>query len=260
MNQRSGLLGFFLGLSVLAAASCVPLAPGDGNGNPPPGDLEELFLRFDFRAGSALGWEADVTDFPPDQEGNLQFTAELRAFPPEMGVNGTGLYVQSFNTPDDLFTFIKRELGPGDGIVAGQAYRLIYDIYFASNAPTGCFGVGGSPGDSVYLKAGGASTEPLAVLAADGGRFELNVDKGDQAEGGADASLVSTIANGIPCEQLVDLQAAPYVLLLRNHMHTPEVRASDDGELWLLIGIDSGFESLTGLYYQRIEVTLEPVE
>jgi len=29
--------------------------------------------------------------------------------------------------------------------------------------------------------------------------------------------------------------------------------------LWLLVGTDSGFEALTGLYYQRIDVTLTPV-
>ena len=28
------------------------------------------------------------------------------------------------------------------------------------------------------------------------------------------------------------------------------------GALWLLVGTDSGFEGLTALYYQRIEVTL----
>jgi hypothetical protein len=37
------------------------------------------------------------------------------------------------------------------------------------------------------------------------------------------------------------------------------VNANSRGELWLLVGTDSGFEGLTALYYQRIDVTLAPV-
>jgi hypothetical protein len=252
MSKRRRLPGWLFG--VLLLGGCVPMGPGDGS------PAEELSFEFDFQAGAALDWQADVTDFPPDQEGNLQFEAQMRSLPAELGVNGTGFYVQSFNTPDDLFTYIKRELGAADGIVPGQAYNVTYEIRFASNAPTGCFGVGGSPGESVYLKAGAAASEPLPVLSADGQRFELSVDKGDQATGGAAASVVSTIENGTPCEEVPNLELAPYVSLLRNHVPAEEVTASDTGELWLLIGVDSGFESLTGLYYQTIEVTLEPVD
>jgi hypothetical protein len=271
MSRRQWIMG--LPFFALFVCGCVQLGNGNDNSNGNQnqngndndndngnGEPESIFLSYDFRAGSALGWEADVTDFPPEQEGNLQFVGEPRSFPAEMGLSGTGLYVQSFNTPDDLFTFIKRRLATDEGIVANQTYRIEYDIYLASNAPTGCFGVGGSRGESVYLKAGASTAEPLPVLAEGGERFELSVDKGDQAVGGADASLVSTIANGVPCDLIADLENAPYVLLLRHHQHPEDVVASSMGDLWLLIGVDSGFESLTGLFYQRIEVTLEPVE
>lgn len=51
-----------------------------------------------------------------------------------------------------------------------------------------------------------------------------------------------------------------YVSLKRQHEHEYTVTASPDGELWLLVGTDSGFEGLTGIYYQRIAVTLNPVK
>jgi hypothetical protein len=38
------------------------------------------------------------------------------------------------------------------------------------------------------------------------------------------------------------------------------VRANPDGTFWLLVGTDSGFEGTTTLYYQRIGVTLTPVD
>lgn len=87
----------------------------------------------------------------------------------------------------------------------------------------------------------------------------MNVDKGGGNSGEGDAAtIVGTIENGLPAEE-VDLSNPPYVTLERAHEHGYTVTASDDGELWVLVGTDSGFEGLTGIYYQSISVTLEPV-
>jgi hypothetical protein len=37
------------------------------------------------------------------------------------------------------------------------------------------------------------------------------------------------------------------------------VKSSASGDLWLLVGTDSGFEGQTELYYQRIDVHLATV-
>jgi hypothetical protein len=106
----------------------------------------------------------------------------------------------------------------------------------------------------VYLKAGAAPVEPQPFLDAVDNRVRMNVDKGNQAVGGSAASLVGNVANGRPCEPGNE----PFVSLRRQHVHMPPVTASAEGELWLLIGTDSGFEGTTTLYYQRIEVQLTP--
>jgi hypothetical protein len=62
---------------------------------------------------------------------------------------------------------------------------------------------------------------------------------------------VSDIANGLPCELDV-----PYVSLRQSHTHPSPVTASAAGELWLIIGTDSGFEATTALYYEGVEVRL----
>jgi hypothetical protein len=36
------------------------------------------------------------------------------------------------------------------------------------------------------------------------------------------------------------------------------VSTSDEGELWLFIGVDSGFEGRTDLYYDTVGVVLTP--
>ena len=207
---------------------------------------------FDFRNG-ALGWQAGCASCAPTDR--VKLLAEIRSLPPELG-NGTGFYIQGFNYSDGLFMYLKRRLNSADGIVAGQTYRINFTIIFASAVPTGCFGVGGSPGDNVYLKAGASPAEPLSLLGASSPPgFGMNVDYGAQSQGGIAASVTGTIGNGTPC----DLGPKPYISIQRTHQHTTLVNANSRGEIWLLVGTASGFEGETNLYYQRIDVMLEPV-
>ena len=212
-------------------------------------------VSFDFRNG-ALGWQAGFADYPPttDKNGFYQLLAEVRTLPPELGVNGTGFYIQGNYHSDDLFMFIKRRLNSDDGIVAGQTYQISYTLVFASSVQSGCVGVGGSP--AVTLKAGASPAEPIALFDSSPliSWLRMNVGK-DPNQGNIAASPTGTIANGIPCGSAQN----SYVSIQRTHQHTSLVNANANGELWLLIGTDSGFEGLTALYYQRIDVTLTPV-
>jgi hypothetical protein len=119
-------------------------------------------LEFDFPDG-AQGWEAGFAEYSPEMEG-MMLEEEIRPLPSELGMNGTGYYLQGMNHSDDLFIFLKRQLGTDDGVVPGQEYRVMFTIVFASNAPSGAVGIGGSPGESVYLKAGTSMMEPQVYL------------------------------------------------------------------------------------------------
>lgn len=212
-------------------------------------------ISFDFRNG-LIGWQAGFADYSPatNIDDLYQLKAELRTLPPELGVSGSGFYFQGANRSDDLFMFMKRRLTSADGIVAGQRYQVRYNIVFASNSQSNCVGIGGAPGESVVLKAGASSNEPSSILS-DKGYLRMNVNIGSQTQGGSAASIVSNIANGLPCGESLNR----YVSIQRVHQHTTEVNAASDGVLWLLVGTDSGYEGLTSLYYQQIEVQLVPI-
>jgi hypothetical protein len=206
---------------------------------------------------SPEGWTVDFADYPPNSGTGYELDAGIRLMPRKLTrVPRRGFYIQGHNRSDDLFMFLKRRLTSSDGIVANRTYRIEYVITFASNAASGCAGIGGAPGESVALKAGASSVEPLAVLQSNG-YLRMNVDKGNQSLGGTAASVAGNIANGIPCEQAAPFY--PFALIQRSHQHTTNVTASANGELWLLIGTDSGFEGLTRLYYQGIRVKLIPL-
>jgi hypothetical protein len=81
---------------------------------------------------------------------------------------------------------------------------------------------------------------------------------GLHASGGPAGEVVGNIANAVPCEQAA-ASNYPYVSLAKEHTGEFAVKSSASGDLWLLVGTDSGFEGQTALYYQRIEVRLVAV-
>lgn len=147
--------------------------------------------------------------------------------------------------------YIKGKIGSAEGILPNTTYNIRIKVYFASNAPTDCVGVGGQPGESVFLKVGATSYEPLGVPAGKPPFQELvmNLDKGNQSQSGVNAAVVSTIENG-----LYDCFNPQYRALIREQKQPITVTSNSGGEIWLLVGTDSGYEAKTELYYQSLEI------
>jgi hypothetical protein len=235
--------------AVAVSFAVVAMACGGGSDAGP----QRVELRFDFNNGDA-GWVAGFSDYGPEFE--MELDSGVAPLPDSLDARGTGYRVTGMNRTDDLFMFLKRGIGADEGVEAGQAYRVRYRIVFASDAPTGCMGIGGAPGESVYLKAGVVSEEPEAVFVD--GYFEFTADKSNQSSGGQDVWLVGDIANGIECDEAL-AGGQPFAFVERAYEHSVPVEAGDGG-MWLIVGTDSGFEGRTTLYYTEIELTLEPVD
>ena len=97
---------------------------------------------------------------------------------------------------DDLFMFFKGQI---DGLVPGARYAAAVSVEIATDTPAGCFGIGGAPGESVWIKVGATAIEPLPVL--EGTYLRMNIDIGNQANGGDHAVVLGDIANSRRCEQ-----------------------------------------------------------
>jgi hypothetical protein len=247
----------FAVLSLLLSA-CGDDAGGDSTFPPtgPGGIAVPLRLEYDFLDGSD-GWAAEISDFT-DATRPDDFVAETGVAPIGFDARSGYFHLAAGNRSDDLFMFLARSVGIDDGLVGSTPYRAAFTVEFASDAPTGCAGIGGAPGESVYLKVGATDTQPVPVETDDGVR--LSIDKGNQSGGGADAEVAGDIANGIPCEQALEQDPVPYAIVTREHTLGDPVTTAPDGTLWLLVGTDSGFEGRTSLYYDRIVVELTPAE
>ena len=232
---------------VAVAALILTLAGCSGNQTAPGASLVAL----DF-SSSAQGFVAGFADYPPANEASYFLQSGHQPLPPALSGTGSGLFISGVNRSDDLFMFYKNRV---TGLLPNAFYRASFVVELATNAPTGCVGVGGAPGESVYVKAGVTRDEPVGVLAGDG-HLRMNIDKGNQANGGADAVVLGNVANTQPCGE-----ALPRYELKTVSSGGQEVVAQADGHgrLWLLFGTDSGFESLTALWYTQVTVNLTPI-
>jgi hypothetical protein len=208
-------------------------------------EIAVFSVAFDFNKSQA-GWEADFTDLPPSDSDSsfYELRAEYTNLPSNLGA-GKAMMLSGNNHSDDLFMFIKRKI---TGLHPNTSYTLVFEVELASNAPMGSVGIGGSPGESVYLKAGASAIEPKKVIDTD--RYVLNVDKGNQSASGSNAIVLGDIA--------VPSSSGEYALINRSNATTtgqPLIAQSNSaGELWLFVGTDSGFEGVTTVYYTKINV------
>ncbi|SFD33262.1 hypothetical protein SAMN05216167_104390 [Spirosoma endophyticum] len=193
------------------------------------------------------GWVAGITDYGTAQDSIMEFRAAYKRLPAPLDTTRKSLMLESMNRSDDAFMFIKKKV---TGLQPNNDYSLLFEIELASKYGTNSIGIGGSPGGSVYLKAGASAVEPVKELKD--GFYSLNVDKGAQNNDGTAAILLGNIGAG---DDVTD-----YKLITRTNTDKPfTARTNAQGELWLLVGTDSGFEGLTTLYYSSIKVTTRSI-
>jgi hypothetical protein len=237
-----------------AVAGLMAFLAGCGGGSsdtpaPVPAPAPPVVERsFDFAQGNG-GWLSGYADYSP-QTAPVDVVADIRTLP--TGFAGAGYYLAGTNRSDDLFIYAKTRIG---GLVAGRGYRMSAQVQFLSDVPTGCIGVGGSPGESVWVILAASTAEPLTVF--NGSDYRVNLQRGNQGQGGSQGIVLGTIANDVPncgarqwrTKQLSSAEPA-----------TLGVVADERGDAWVLLGIDSGFEAFSRIYFQRLGLRLTPTQ
>ncbi|QRR01705.1 hypothetical protein [Dyadobacter sandarakinus] len=190
------------------------------------------------------GWTPGFSEFSTDTDSaTLQTAAGVARLPKGLDTTQYAMRMQAQNGSDDMFMFLKKKVS---GFVPNQTYNINIELTLGTQYPAASMGTGGSPGSSVYLKAGASPIEPVVKL--DKGFYHFSLDKGQQSQAGKDAVLLGDVANGE--EDFV------YRLVQRSNAGKPiSVKANAAGEIWFFVGTDSGFEGLSIFYYDRIRIT-----
>jgi hypothetical protein len=217
-------------------------------------ELYSLQLSYSFER-RMQGFEAVFADLPENWDQptyQLDYRREELPAPLE---GYQGLRLTGHNSSDDLAMLVK---APVRGLRPDSVYWVELDADIGTNVPTGCAGVGGSPGESVYVKLGAAGFEPLAATDPDDGWLRLNIDFGNQSEEGADARVAGNLSNSQDCAH--GPQGAWELKSLTTRGQTLLATTDAAGTLWVFAGTDSAFEGLTRYYITALRVRLEPYE
>ena len=206
-------------------------------------------IEFDF-SSDYQGWIPGFSDYPVGKEAEWAIGSALAPLPAPLDGTRKGILLTGDNHSDDLFMYVTHE---GTPLAPNARYAVRFQVMLATNAPKDCFGVGGAPGESVVLKVGAIPFAP--ARSVDGaGYYRANFDHGSQLSAGQNATVLGNLATSNTNCSLAryelkefDTGAAPILLT-----------TTSTGKVWLVIGVDSGFEGTTAVYVTSARVSIEP--
>jgi len=209
-----------------------------------PGFSLDTFT-FDFSM-SLHDWSAGFSDYvvAADDSAVHQFHFEHTNVPgtPSKAVMLSG-------KGEGLFMYLKKKV---QNLEPHTEYVLTFDIEFASDAKASTTGGVDSPGDKVFLKVGASGIEPKSLIEND--YYVMNIDKGDQSQGGEDMIVIGNVSVPADSEGFVVINRTngPY----SGNSSPILVKTSSQGELWLIVGTESGHAGVTTLYYTNFTAVL----
>jgi hypothetical protein len=208
--------------------------------------LFQLPAEYNFEfSKNAEGWSGFFSDYPASDSQIYELDFALTHLPVPLDEDVKALKISGNNHSDDLLSIIYRKF---DNLQPNKEYSITFDIELATHVATGSPGIGGSP-DLSY----GAGGIPYAPQNTEDYMkwYRPNFVSALQAQ---ESNNVMMILGTIGVAD----STTQFTLINRNNLSNPmRLKASNKGELWLLIGTDSGFEGITTLYYKSIRIRLE---
>ncbi|WP_133127142.1 hypothetical protein [Legionella nagasakiensis] len=200
-------------------------------------------------------FKVSFADYPKGQETffELQFKNGT-VLPGEINTHLHGLKISGNNHSDDLFMYAYKKVS---GLKPNTTYHVSFSLEFASDATAGSWGIGGSPGDSVYVKIGAVAHEPQRYTD-NFNNYQIDLDKGNQKLDGKDMILIGTF--GVDTENSIyRLKTLPYLPNeeMQAKLTNYTVTTNNKGEAWLVLGTDSGYEGTTTIFYTNLSVTFK---
>ncbi len=195
--------------------------------------------NFDFSADQH-DWQHGFSEYPAGPDDSTFYELKYGYVVEPTGTTKS-IMLSGNNRSTNLFMYLKRKL---DGLAPNTLYTLTFNVSLFSDADATLV----APTDNVFLKVGATGIEPKSVIDKD--RYVMNIDKGVQSESGDDMITIGNVAT----------PTGTYSQITRTNsanLNSPfEVKTNSRGEIWLIVGTDSGATGKTTLYYSKIFVTL----
>jgi hypothetical protein len=210
-------------------------------------DTQGIYLfsyGFDF-SESDHGWQHGFSDYPADKDSTAN---NLKYDYTNQPGSEKALMLSGYNYRDRLFMFVKKEL---TDLKPDTEYTITFDVQLStSSKAAGSNPPGIANGENISLKVGAMGIEPRSRVVQ--GNVIMNIDKGDLTEDGTDMIFIGNI--------LAPESESEYSFISRTNSTSKEspllVRTNSNGNLWLIVGTESGATGSTTVFYNRINIAL----
>lgn len=197
-------------------------------------------FKYDFETNDD-GFAQIYGDYHDDGNGYTTYEFAWGRNKPDIAGATQALYIEGMNRSDDLFMGYTKLI---TGLKKNTTYTFLIKFKLGTSEESGSVGVGGSPADSVYVKAGVVGVKPVAALD-DQGVYRLNVDIGNQSEGGETVVVATTMAKP---------EGSATGMIYKDVEANVTLKSTSEGTVYLLIGTDSAYEGFTKFYLDKITV------
>lgn len=206
------------------------------------GSKKDVYREYPFDK-SMDGFEPIFADYYIDGDGleKYEMSSDYKRIP-VTGAESSGPYIASKNLSDDIIMGFVKEIS---GLKANTEYKFTVGFKLATGVEGGLIGVGGSPGESVFVKAGVAAEYPKLGTAEDGAQRIVNVDTGVQSQDGRDLVVVGDVSKP---------EGAPEGFVFKHFGVQCTATTDAQGRAFLIIATDSGFEGFTEWYLANVTV------
>jgi hypothetical protein len=198
--------------------------------------------NYDLESG-VQGWIPDFADYPNGDSLSYQLNWIHTALPPDLVPTQNGIFMDGLNYSDDLFFFIKKQIS---GLNPSTNYSVVFSIDVATNE--NIFMLGGS---DLMLKAGATVLEPIKQTDSSG-MVRVNINKNNQSSPGYDMDTMGPVRHAFN-------DTMYHLFTLDNMSHPFSITTGSTGNLWLIVGAESMFESYAKIYFAAVNVTFTSV-
>lgn len=227
---------FYLGL--LTTISCLPVVDEE-----PQESNVEAVARFDFETEGMQGWVGDAAEYALEDSIDFEVGTELV---PNSLESGTGLRIAANDPREDLFLFIKQQMGP---LEPETTYRLTFVMALVAQNLADTSDV--IDDEKIILKVGATIEEPTVSVTSDSTElgyigYSLNLDKGNGSDDGENMKTVGVISLRDNINESTDFLEPPLL--------TMTATTDTDGFMWIIVGTDSDAGIRHAVYYEGILV------
>lgn len=202
------------------------------------------YVDYEFDMEKDIDFSDIVADVPLDFMEDNFYDYEFSVEDSPIENMGKAIRIVGDNHSDDMFMGFYKKI---TGLEGNKEYIFKLGFDLGTNVSSNMMGIGGSPGSSVYVKAGIIPIEPKTIVKNDYYRIE-NIDKANQSKSGKDLKVITDLqkTSGDTSNDYEYKKVMQYFI----------AKTNDDGEAYIMIGTDSGFEGLTEVYYDNIKLSV----